>query len=690
MKTSYSHRYSEGTNLIPPSTANAIEQLQRVADWTKNSHALPPSMGRKTEKQFENEDFEEKSQLIVEAVRMLDTREKQIRSKPTTARQTADLLKDDADISIDEDHQKRVARLYVKDFGEKMKKKTYEPIPLQTMLTSFPLLKGRKSVAQNKNFINITNQTEIGPVLEPESWRFKASRSMKFTVKPFPSQASDKRGAGSISGSDDKWTLKPENDRDWWKWKLKQGFLQNDELLQKLVSQRHTLEATFKPVERVKTKQKPVSRNASLTPFPSNQNSSRHVTVQIPFQSKLLRSKNVESSSRGLEHPKTREAIPNFYNPPKSFAIATLVNTSEEQNQQGQHKPVSLRQDPYLTKLLAGSQMFKPDAMLDVHHPSRRHEFTQQNINNPENVNRKLSLESITDSDDDFAARKFFTPDIKVLYERLSENMEHIPTKDKDPKLSSREPSDGYVNLPILLATGRFSRFNKLPSVKTLTEQSKGTRKNEMVTKVRTTSRFISNKFVNKIGNEFAKRPQSSGIRIEDLPTNEWAKKVMEKVKKQGSAIEELSESGNLTVTTLDNKEFSGQPENLFLQRHSSNMKPIDKEMNMLYHDILMSKWKKDRHDRDTTARKNTIAKLKRGERTKTSKKNLFDDRKDLTSDKPRGLDIWLENIREKAKREKLVSPHNKKDQSQPARKQGAPSLVKTFENTSFSISKEL
>ncbi|ODN01768.1 hypothetical protein Ocin01_04917 [Orchesella cincta] len=672
---------------MPPSTA--IEQLQRVADWTKNSHALPPSMGRKTAKQFENEDHEEKSQLIVEAVRMLDTRDKQIRSKPTTARQTAELLKDDADISIDEDHQQRIAKLYVKDFGEKLKQRRYyEP----TMLTSLPVVKGRKGVGLNRAaIIGLNNPEEMGPVVEPESWRFKASRSMKFTVKPIPSQGSNnKRGADSISESDEKWTLKPENDRDWWKWKLKQGFLQNDELLQKLVSQRHTLEATFKPVERLKEKQKPVSRNASLSPFPSNQNSSRHVTVQIPFQSKLLRSKNVESSSRGLQQPKTREPIPNFYHPPKS--IVTLVNTPEDPTQRAQHKPVSLKQDPYLSKLLAGSQMFKPEAMLDVHQPSRRHEFTQQNNINADNLNRKISLESLTDSDDDYAARKFFTPDIKVLYERLSDNMENLPTNPtKEPKINSREPSDGYINLPILLATGRFSRFNKLPSMKAINEPSKGnTRKTGMIAKVRTTSRFTNNKFVNKLGNA-PKHPQSYD-RIEDLPTKDWAKKVMEKVNKQGSIIEERSDSGTLTVTTLDNSDF-GHPDhiNMLQNRHSNNPKHIDQEMNMLYHDILMSKWKKDKHDKEVAARKQAITKLKKGVKTQSSKKLSFNERKDFSSDKPRGLDIWLENIREKAKRDRVISPHDlNKEQSESAKNQPPPPLVTTFANTSFSISRDL
>lgn len=84
-------------------------------------------------------------------------------------------------------------------------------------------------------------------------------------------------------------------------------------------------------------------------------------------------------------------------------------------------------------------------------------------------------------------------------------------------------------------------------------------------------------------------------------------------------------------------------------------MVPFDKETNLLYHEILMSKWKTDKHaDRDKddahmrTKLVDNINKWNSGE-------ERFRDR----DKKSKGLDIWLENIREKAKRDNVITGDN-------------------------------
>lgn len=419
----------------------------------------------------------------------------------------------------------------------------------------------------------------------------------------------------------------------------------------------------------------------SIEPLATLRNSSWHIGVEIPSHMvpAISNKRSVASSilKHKTYHMKARDPIPNFYIPSQRVVSAVLEDDDHAPNSESaaRQKLKVLKKDPYLAKLLAGNETFKPESMLEENQQNRKNQLPQQykNTASGNNVRRKLSLESLTDTDDEAIAAKFFNPDVKVLYERLSE-MEVLNNEDLIAKsklltdLNSREPSDGFLNLPILLETSRFSRYNKLPSMKmgeninkegTSKQQNKKSEKStklqNFVNKMKKSNNLTSMKLTHTSvldGASTSTAVPNQG-KIEDLPTNEWAKKLMSSVKKQDIGTK-TDDDGNSLEIPRKGDELA----DIFNLQQRKYKVPVDQETNLLYHEILMSKWKKDKHSKEKdieTGRGNKLgvnSKWKRAEHS--HEKHRLDE--DLLN-RPRGLDIWLENIREKAKRDRLISP---------------------------------
>lgn len=421
----------------------------------------------------------------------------------------------------------------------------------------------------------------------------------------------------------------------------------------------------------------------SMAPVTTLRNSSWHIGVEIPSHMVPTISNKRSVASSILKHKtyqmKARDPIPNFYIPSQKVVSAVLEDDGQAPNSESaaRQKLKILKKDPYLAKLLAGNEMFKPEIMLEDNQQNRKNQLPQQHKNTSgNNVRRKLSLESLTDTDDEAIAAKFFNPDVKVLYERLSE-MEVLNNDDLIAKskvladLNSREPSDGFLNLPILLETGRFSHYNKLPSMKLMDninkdaaskqqnkKSEKSTKLQNVLNKMKKSPNLTSMKITHTsvLDGGSTSIPITNQGKIEDLPTNEWAKKLMSSVKKQDIGTK-TDDDGNSLEIPRKGDELA----DIFNLQQRKYKVPIDQETNLLYHEILMSKWKKDKHSKEkeieTAGRGNKLgvnSKWKRTEHGHEHDKKRIDE--DLLN-RPRGLDIWLENIREKAKRDRLISP---------------------------------
>lgn len=81
--------------------------------------------------------------------------------------------------------------------------------------------------------------------LGPSLMNANSSRSVRFTMryangKVLEPVSSNESRQGEVT--DTMAPLKQENDRNWWRWKIKQRFMENDELFQKLVAQRRNFE----------------------------------------------------------------------------------------------------------------------------------------------------------------------------------------------------------------------------------------------------------------------------------------------------------------------------------------------------------------------------------------------------------------------------------------------------------------
>lgn len=256
MKAAYIKRnevnFDEAIRLAPSDTDH--EQKKRVEEWTQKSTGAPPSNRKRSLKEQENLDHDAKSQLIAEAVRLMDTRDKQtrpIRTTTTGAAPTNHVYPDDSDdhFPVEESpyhligkhfrSSKLSARNYVKHFENHMrKKKVYE----DAMSNTYPYVKSKKDLAKGLSKINALSVHQRGkPMIEPVSWRYRASRSVKFAVKT-PSKQMIDALLEDRSDDGEKWITKQENDRDWWRWKLKQRVLQNEELLHQLAIQRKNQE----------------------------------------------------------------------------------------------------------------------------------------------------------------------------------------------------------------------------------------------------------------------------------------------------------------------------------------------------------------------------------------------------------------------------------------------------------------
>lgn len=256
--------FEEPVQIVPSDTSH--EHLQRVEEWTQKSTSAPPSNRKHSAKEQENHDLEAKSQLIAEAVELLDSRDKQTqRVRTPTANDnfnTKQNIVSEYDNDSDEhdkgkeSHEHGMgkhfresnlsARNYIRHFEGKMnQKKAYE----DAILNTYPSIKSKKDLRKKKSIRSApqTEESTAAPVVEPDSWRFKASRSVKFSIKSGSgSQHKVFKETEEPSEQDDKWVAKQDNDPDWWRWKLKQRFLQNDELLHKLASQRQKLEVNAK------------------------------------------------------------------------------------------------------------------------------------------------------------------------------------------------------------------------------------------------------------------------------------------------------------------------------------------------------------------------------------------------------------------------------------------------------------
>lgn len=372
----------------------------------------------------------------------------------------------------------------------------------------------------------------------------------------------------------------------------------------------------------------------------------------------------------------------NFYTPSKQLvtAMTAPIPTDPSVNVDGIQKLKILKKDPYLSKLLEGNEIFKPEIMVDDQ--QNRKQISQDLKTQWGIPRRKLSLESLSDTDDELTASNFFNPDVQVLYERLSE-METNKLADKSTflagGLNSREPSDGFLNLSILLETGRFNHYNKLPTIKPLENNREGmskqqqSRKSEKSYSTRLQSALNRMKKSTYLGNNqpTAFPLVASGIgpinstepipaiakpQIENLPTNQWAKKIIMKIKRQDIGTK-TDDDGNLReVNPLPRRSAEiNDILNLNLQQNKYKV-PIDQKTNLLYHEILMSKWKKDKHIKEKDAEHGGKHKLA-GVGAKWTRGEHVHDKNVVTDDRPRGLDIWLENIREKAKRDRVISP---------------------------------
>lgn len=255
--------FEEPVQIVPSDTSH--EHHQRVEEWTQKSTSAPPSNRKHSAKEQEAHDLEAKSQLIAEGVQLLDSRDKQTRIRPPTANENfsakQNIVSEYDNESDEHDKGKESqepgigkhfrdsnlsARNYIKHFEGKMnQKKAYE----DAILSTYPSIKSKKDLRKGISTKPVAQKEEFNnePVLEPDSWRFKASRSVKFSIKTGSgSQHKIFKESEEPSEQDDKWVAKQDNDPDWWRWKLKQRFLQNDELLHKLASQRQKLEVKTK------------------------------------------------------------------------------------------------------------------------------------------------------------------------------------------------------------------------------------------------------------------------------------------------------------------------------------------------------------------------------------------------------------------------------------------------------------
>lgn len=247
-----------GADELAPTTT-ATQHMQRVEEWTQHAQPVPLSNRKKAAKHYENEDLEAKSQLIIEAVRLLDSRDQQILSTPkpppepiieeeTEPQKVEETEEPEIDVGRHFRASGKSARTYVKQFEHRIKeKKKLEAAILDaTQLPANQFTAARKG-KKSRNKLNSTGLGARTAVDEPENWRYRMSRNVKFTGLTTLSNTGESgliRNNSSFGGNEDdeKWTTKHENDREFWKWKLRQRFLQNDALLQKLTSQREKLE----------------------------------------------------------------------------------------------------------------------------------------------------------------------------------------------------------------------------------------------------------------------------------------------------------------------------------------------------------------------------------------------------------------------------------------------------------------
>lgn len=168
--------------------------------------------------------------------------------------------------------------------------------------------------------------------------------------------------------------------------------------------------------------------------FPPDRHSSRHVTVEMPpLRSALTTSAFGDPSidiGTGLAS-KTRDIIPNCYTPSKKViaALKTQANidvdpfSKNAPTTSNQAKLQTLKKDPYLAKLLAGSDNFKPETMLELSCCRKRQPVSTVNANasgsDVISAKKNVSVESLSTDGEDSSA-KFLKADVKVLYKKLS------------------------------------------------------------------------------------------------------------------------------------------------------------------------------------------------------------------------------------------------------------------------------
>lgn len=287
-----------------------------------------------------------------------------------------------------------------------------------------------------------------------------------------------------------------------------------------------------------------------------------HVNLEIPARVKT-RSSLVSSARVGSGATKTRGPIPTFYTPSKQLVAALLSNSTALSHDQ--HLK-TLNKDPYLSKLLQGKDAFKPEKMMNTAREMSSNLFPHHLKRKAPVARQKLSLESLSDITEPLSPAEFVNSDVKVLYERTSEmDVVHKPKESRSVmparRMTSNEPSDGYFNLSLLVEKGRLNGYSKLPEMKPM-EASKGRRqqsssrpatRSEKSSRAKNDSKSRNNNFgknsglvkmstAANIGPD--KKPGSGhveGLNLESLPTNEWAKQIMSKARKQASSNIEAS-----------------------------------------------------------------------------------------------------------------------------------------------------